>query len=190
MFNKLLVENILRRPIGFDWQVQGLGMLRMYLDASRKYRLHIWDSAVKVPGVSALHNHPWDLQSNVVAGVYKQHRYIKPTEKYHVPQEFNQVTIKCGKDAQCTSEVEKVQLCQLPMEVYGEGYNYSQAASEIHWSVPDDGTVTIVARSPKDDPDHACVFWRGRGPWVTAEPRRATENEVLGVTERALQFWF
>lgn len=47
------------------------------------------DSALKVPGVSAMHNHPWDLISHVVAGVYKQHRFVEPTEALFVPEEFN-----------------------------------------------------------------------------------------------------
>lgn len=190
MENKLLVENILKHPEGFSWQMQGLGMLRIYLDGAKKFRLHIWDSALRVPGVSALHNHPWDLKSKVVAGVYKQYRYV-PIQTYHtIREEFNRVTIKCGEGAACTSDVEKVLLSRQPLEEYTEGQEYFQQASEIHWSIPEDGTVTLVDRTPKEDADHACVYWRGKGGWVTAEPRLATAEEVKSVTTRALESWF
>lgn len=189
MYTRLLVENILSHPMEFDWQVQGLGMMRIYLDASKTHRLHIWDSSLKVPGVSALHNHPWDLTSLVVAGVYKQYRYTDPVANQQ-GEEYNKVTIKCGEGAFCTTEPEKVKLFQSYLETYKERETYHQSASEIHWACPEDGTVTIVMRTPKADPDHAAVYWRGKGKWVSAEPRQATEEEIVSVCNRSLESWF
>lgn len=189
MYTRLLVENILKTPLDFKWQVQGLGMMRVYLDGDKTHRMHIWDSALRVPGVSALHNHPWDLTSLVVAGVYRQYRYTEPAPKQQ-GEEYNKVTIKCGEGAFCKTEAEKVQLFQSYIESYKPNDTYGQLANEIHWSCPEDGTVTIVKRSPKADPDHAAVYWRGKGPWVSAEPREATKEEVVTVTKRALESWF
>lgn len=98
--NKLLVKNIMDHPVDFDWSVQGLGMMRMYL--SPEVRLHVWDSCLKIPSASPLHTHPWDMESSVVAGRYKQHRYIL-RDNFSVGNfdEFNCSEIKCGSEA-CT----------------------------------------------------------------------------------------
>lgn len=185
---RLLVENILKHPREFSWSVQGLGMMRTYL--SQAVRLHIWDSALRIPGVSAIHSHPWDLQSVVVAGRYRQHRYVVPTWKGARPEEFNLVRIQCGEHACTVGEPQKVFLEEQPLELYLEGDTYAQTADEIHLSCPEDGTVTLVTRTFKDDRDHANVLWRGIGGWVDAKPRAATVDEVEAVTRRSLQTWF
>jgi hypothetical protein len=183
----LLVKNILERPAGFDWSVQGLGMMRIYL--SDEVRLHIWDSRLKVPAVSAIHSHPWDLTSLVVAGHYKQHRYVFPG-RYDVGEEFQCATIKCGENACVTQEPETVALAEGSLEIYKAGQDYFQSKDEIHLSIPEDGTVTLVTRTFHADRDHAKVYWRGRGAWVDAKPRPAMEEEVKAVTQHALEAWF
>lgn len=197
---RMMVESILTRPEGNRWQVQGLGMLRCYLDEAKRFRLHVWDSSLRTPGVSAIHNHPWNLLSIVIAGCYKQHRYVSGgLPKNNHTEEYNRVTIKCGEDACTVSKPELVKLTETPLEIYkatsGFGIvelpEYQQSANEIHQSIPDDGTVTLVERTYTDkSPDHAEVYWRGKGPWVDAKPRPATESELYSVTERALDFWF
>jgi hypothetical protein len=155
----MLVENILRHPEGNCWQVQGLGMLRCYLDEAKRYRLHIWDNALRVPGVSAMHNHPWNLKSTVIAGCYKQYRFTDPLGA-QFSEGYNMVTIKCGSEACVVSEPQKVRLSQSFMEVYITGSEYTQNADEIHVSVPDDGTVTLVERVVPDGGDPttlACI---------------------------------
>lgn len=186
---RLLVQNILARPGGFDWSVQGLGMMRLYL--SDEVRLHIWDSALKVPGVSAIHSHPWNMKSTVVAGRYKQHRFL-PTPEHYVRrgEKFKSVTIRCGEDA-CTMEPPvEVEMDEQKLEVYEPGETYLQSHDEIHLSCPEDGTVTLVERTFLEDRDHARVYWRGKGDWVDAKPRPATPDEVAQVTARALRTWF
>lgn len=187
---RLLVENILKHPKDFEWSVQGLGMMRVYL--SQAVRLHIWDSALKVPGVSPLHTHPWNMKSTVVAGRYKQHRYITELElnPLNKGEEFNMVEIKCGENACTMQEPQKISLVKCPLEIYKEGESYTQDSEEIHLSCPEDGTVTLVERTFKADRDHAKVFWRGKGGWVDAKPRPAEAHEVQDVTSRALRVWF
>lgn len=191
MYTRLCVENILRHPKEFKWSVQGLGMMRLYL--SDAVRLHIWDSCLRVPGASPLHNHPWDLDSLVIAGKYRQHRYrvVEAKDCYGNPnEEFNMSTIQCGEQACTMTDPEKVFLQEDPLEIYIEGQKYHQDKNEIHVSCPEDGTVTIVSRTFHEDRDHALVLWRGRGGWVDAKPRPATPEEIAEVTQRALTTWF
>lgn len=190
-FLRAAVKKILQHPNDFDWSVQGLGMMRLYLDKP-SIRLHIWDSSLKIAGVSALHNHPWDFHSVVIAGVMRNRRYDKLLRSCTGYEEFNEVQIKCGENACTRGETTKVWLCESPEEKYHAGSDYYQKFSEIHLSSPEDGTVTLVSRVvPKDNsPDYALVFWRGNGPWVDAKPREAEYEEVKDVCARALTTWF
>ena len=187
---RLLVQNILMHPREFEWSVQGLGMLRTYL--SQEVRLHIWDSSLKVAGASPYHDHPWDLDSLIVAGRYKQHRYgvPQPNDTWTPRQKFNSATILCGEAAQTVAETVELELVEMPLEIYSDGMMYSQKSEEIHLSCPEDGTVTIVKRTFKADRDHALVLWRGKGGWQSAKPRTATQEEVIDVTQRSLAMWF
>jgi hypothetical protein len=187
---KLLVENILKHPLHFGWSVQGLGMLRTYL--SQEVRLHVWDSSLKVAGASPYHDHPWDMDSLIVAGRYKQHRYVAPlpNDNWSVKLKFNSAMIQCGEAAQVVENPVEVELIEQSLEIYSEGQTYHQDSKEIHLSCPEDGTVTLVTRTFKSDRDHATVLWRGRGGWASAKPRDATEGEILEVTKRALETWF
>lgn len=81
-------------------------------------------------------------------------------------------------------------LIEQPIEIYTEGMSYKQTKDEIHYSIPEDGTVTIITRTFHEDRDHAMVYWRGKGGWVDAKPRPAEKNEVLLVAQRALEMWF
>lgn len=189
-YDRLLIENLLTKPHGFNWSVQGLGMMRLYL--SQAVRLHIWDGALRVPGVSAIHSHPWDLQSRVIAGRYKQHRYQVLAENATATyaEQFNLALIKCGEGACVMGEPTKLYMIEMPLEIYAAGEAYAQSKEEIHLSLPEDGTVTMVERTFHEDRDHARVFWRGQGGWVDAEPREATRKEIEEVTGRALRTWF
>jgi hypothetical protein len=184
---KLLVKNILQHPHGFHWQVQGLGMLRIYLEPAT--RLHVWDRALLVPGASPLHDHPWDFTSQVIAGRMVNHRFVRVVEPVSgVGEDWNCVQIKCGEGAHTIGDPTTVKLIRKEAESYGEGAFYTQTANEIHWSLPEDGTVTMCHR--RGSGDHANVFWRGKGPWVDAKPRTATRQEIKRVTQRALELWF
>lgn len=185
---KALVKALLQSPYALKWSVQGLGMMRTYL--SDEIRLHIWDSTLKVPNASPLHTHPWHLHSTVVAGIYIQRRYTQPLEVSDRTLEFNSALIKCGAGACALEEKKKVQLEATGLEYYEEDQSYYQHSSEIHYSTPTDGTVTLVTRTFTENRDNARVFWTGDGEFVSAEPRPATLEEVKRVTEASLGRWF
>jgi hypothetical protein len=182
---KQLVKAILTSPHDLKWSAQGLGMLRVYL--SQEVRLHIWDSRLKTDNVSPLHDHPWHLESYIVAGTLRQRRY----ELDYEGPIYNMATIKCGEGAHTLNKPEKVHLTNSNgLEEYKEGSVYTQHKSEVHESLPEDGTVTIVTRIFTENRDNAHVFWQGDGDFVSAEPRPATRDEVEMVTKNALQVWF
>lgn len=186
--DKLLVKTILRNAVnlGRGWTVQGLGMLRLYLDDST--RLHVWNSRFIIPGVSPLHTHPWAFDSIVVAGTVRQRRYTEKICTEYI-QSFNRAQITCGANAKIEQQ-DKVWLSELPEEVFNEGQSYRQWAEEIHRSYPEDGTVTLVTRHFQADREHAYVYWQGENGFVSAEPRNATPEEIQVFCTVALAKYF
>lgn len=194
---ELLVKKILEAPTPQPWSIQGFGMLRLYL--SPEIRLHVWDSRFRVPNVSMIHNHPWDFDSYIVAGELRQFRYSEVGVNRRDVEGFNasaddayfRSVIKAGPGGGLRDSPIGVYLLRGDEEVYGKGMSYTQHASEIHQSLPVDGTVTLVTRRfVRKDVDHAQTYWRANSEWVSAEPRPATAEEVRSFTSLALERWF
>lgn len=184
-FLKLPIKAILENPLGHVWSLQGLGMLRLYL--SKEVRLHVWSDHARVDEVSELHDHPWSFMSWIIAGKLKNTRFTKCDgggDRYMCQ------SLLCGTGGGLKGGPVPMQLSASRIEHYMEGDAYFQDAPEIHRSEPEDGTVTIIERRFSDDVDHARVFWEEGKPWVSAEPRVATDSEVLHITRNALQRWF
>lgn len=190
---RALVEEHLRSPdtVEAGWTVQGFGMIRTYvgpLSNRKKFRLNIWDDRLTVPNVSTVHDHPWDFESHIVAGVFVNQRYaILPPSEYGCPT-HSYTTIKTGTGGGLESA--PVQACGLRRaapEMYQAGATYAQVADEVHESLPARGTVTINERV--GDTEHARVFWPIGTEWVSAEPREATIREVQAAIKSALE-WF
>lgn len=179
---KKLVQHVLEYPKGYEWTVQGLGMMRTYL--APEIRLHVWDGKHKFPNVSELHTHPWNFHSIVVAGKVFNHRYVESGDGTQIMRQ----TIRCGEGGGLIGDPEKVRLTMGMKECYIEGDIYVQKAREIHRSSPLDGTVTIIHREFLDDTEHAYVYFDGE--WVTAEPRAATPQEIEDTCVIALGTWF
>lgn len=182
------------------WTLQGLGMLRLYIDRDKKHRLHVWDDRyIATPKPSELHTHPWHMYSYIVAGEIHNERFVRETEETYAThphgslpvQTWMEQTILCGTGGGlCDTKPEMVWLVQGNEELYGEGRVYKQRADEIHRSRPLRGTVTVVSRGMLDDTDHASVFWPTGQEWITAEPRPATPEEVYDICSNALETWY
>lgn len=179
-----VVKAILENPDNYHWTIQGLGMLRTYF--SPELRLHVWSPEHELPKVTKAHSHPWDFESYVVAGRMTNIRFFE--NEYGAP--FMAQVIKCGCDAYTVGEPEHRRFLKKHPEVYVEGDSYQQIASEIHCTIPDPGTVTIIRRQFGADVDHATVICPQGEPWVSAEPRPATLHEIHEITQNALKTWF
>lgn len=189
----LAVRKVLENPFIMSnrWSVQGLGMLRLYMDEKKEVRLHIWNSQIAAEYMrqsglrdwpSPMHDHPWDFKSTILAGKLYQCRYV-PND---AGADYNFMTIQCGPGGCAKSQPEPIKLLCQPQEEYNPGDSYYQRADEIHISQPIDGTVTVIERTFHEDTEHARVFWQAGKEWVTAEPRDATPQEVLDFCTSAL----
>lgn len=179
------VKEILEHPLDFEWSIQGLGMLRTYLDPDGVQRLHIWDPVNAVDEVSTIHDHPWDFASEIVSGVVRNQRYV---EDLHFGMPHMAQDIRCGVDGGLIGEPRRTGLQSDLLELYTPGQGYSQLAPELHESFPDAGAVTVITRTFHEQCDFAHVFWQGER-WVSAEPRPATPSEVMHFAGLARHHW-
>lgn len=183
LFARALARSIFDKPFTYEWTVQGFGMLRTYLDAEKRYRLNVWHKSLAVPGVSVIHDHPWDFKSLILAGQFYNTRYVEDvlnSEATHMGQR-----IRTGEGGGPEGKPFSVALAAVHREVYWDGDVYCQGAEEIHKSEYEDGTVTLNDRTRRPDPDHALVFWPYGEQWVDAEPRPATRDEIIRATSTA-----
>lgn len=177
-----LVQAILEWPLTHKWSLQGFGMLRVQLPGAM--RLNVWDKTFAAPGIdkSSVHTHPWHFDSYVVCGVLKNRRY--KVGAYGEGMVFNEQEIVTGPGGRVLGRPQQVWLWYKEDEFYRAGDVYHQDADEIHWSLPERGTVTLNDRV-RLPTDIAKVYWRGSA-WVTAEPRQATDAEVTAAASFAL----
>lgn len=173
------------------WMIQGLGMLQLKLDDERKRRLHIWDSRYQILDHTEIHTHPWDFVSTVLNGaicntVYEQPRYC-PLELG--PSHF-QITIKCGPESCIPSEPVPVWMEKIATLEYHAVNNgsYFMDKSVPHSTTQDPGTITLIERSNHDPENKADIFYPVCGKWVSAEFRKATNEEVIDIINEAKKY--
>lgn len=201
-----LVMNVLEDPLHGDfgtgeiakWTVQGFGFIRLYMP--NDCRLNIWHHKLTYdPQPSMLHTHPWNFVSEVVHGLLVNKRYRQVPAQLDNDEggpvvyrcaSFKKKRIRPGICIMDLSEPTLVSLVGGEAEVYTTGQSYYQDAHEIHETMFVDGTITINARERVGN-DEADVLWlhHGRGgaqEWVSAEPRPATDEEVLLICSEVL----
>lgn len=169
------VDEILRHPLDYPgWSLQGLGMLRLYL--TKGIRLHVWDTTRQFKDVSLIHNHPWNFTSVVLYGQVENRLYSVGTGT-----PFMRSKILCGPGGGKVSQPEQIFLKEYATQIIHAGEFYEQGFDEIHASYPSIGAVTVVEQFHTSDPDHAAVFWPKGTEWGSAEPRPATNEEIISI---------
>lgn len=185
---RALVKTVLMYPRNHRWTLQGFGFLRTYLPFgpnAKRFRLNVWDNDLTLPGVSIIHDHPWDFTSWIINGEFRNLRFV---EDHFNGEEYMHMRIKCGETGgSLGTDALPIRLRAMPVECYTTGDIYQQRADEIHLSAFDQGTVTLNDRT--GDTEMPRVFWPAGGDWVDAKPREATEMEVAKTTLLALEKW-
>lgn len=185
---RTMVKTILLHPFNFAWTLQGFGFLRTYLPYgpnAKRFRLNVWDNSLTLPGVSIIHDHPWDFTSWIINGNFRNVRFV---EDYFNGDEYEYMRIKCGETGGSLGTAPTpIRMRAMPPEFYTAGDIYNQKADEIHKSDFDDGTVTLNDRT--GDTEMPRVFWHAGLKWVDAKPRNATEMEIRTATGRAVREW-
>src|SRR5664279_5364889 len=71
-----LVRNILEHAADYPWRIQSIGVLAVWLDDQRSYRLNVWDPEGAI-GDPPVHDHPFDFTSTVIVGELVNTRYVE-----------------------------------------------------------------------------------------------------------------
>jgi hypothetical protein len=195
------VHELLWREWKFlEWQVQGFGMLRTYLGGPGETRLQIWDQRLAAVGNSAIHDHPWDFTSKIIAGTMINQRYRRPGldgffyggSTTSLARHYKERIITPGVAGGASEEIRDVFLMEGPIEVYSAGEQYSQTWDELHLSRYVQGTVTVIQRHRTRGEDKASSIWPADNdvPWSFYESRPAGITEVRTVIDSCLRMWW
>lgn len=176
-FGKNEVHQIFNEMDKFEWSIQGFGFMRTYLDDDEIHRLHIWTNEYRVKNVSDIHDHPWDFESKIIAGVLINNRYKVTPDKFG---SYKQQKIRPGA-AKMLGEPTGCSLDVLQKETYFEGGRYSQKATEVHRTELYGSAISIIKRDFIGDREQALSYYKADEKWVDAKPRPATRKEAWNI---------
>lgn len=186
-----LVKAVLQQWRAYTWTIQGFGFMRTKLEDVG--RIHIWDPRLAVPLVSTMHSHPWPLKSTIISGELINQRFgIQTVPETGDELIYQHSRIKTGEGGGLTGELERVLLYADSPEYYRAGEMYEQKPEEVHRTIAEPGTVTLLERPQGPPLEEASVFWPWGTNWVSAEPRPVDQNNlyiVQQVVEWALRRW-
>lgn len=191
MYSSQDVKDVLLNWKDHQWQMQGFGMLRTYLPGEGEPRLQIWDQRLAQPGNNTVHDHPWNFESHIYAGVLWNQRYFIDRRHSFHGQMWEEHFITPGVGGGLTEKKSHpVRLAPQQLEMYAKDEGYGQTWSELHLSRYLNGTVTLITRERARPSDSASSFSNGRVPWSFFEPRPATQEEILRtITYSLLEWW-
>jgi hypothetical protein len=157
--------------------MQDVGLLALWLDERREYRLHVWDPERGV-GDPPVHDHPFGFTSMVLAGELINRRYVEDANGI----EYARHRYRPGaEDARRTDSVRLT----ASDTVLAPGDSYRQRADELHSSAQTPGTVTLLRFGPLAERELTVCLAPG-APWVSVGARPATAAEVTRITGAAL----
>lgn len=180
-----LVKSILQQWRSYTWTVQGFGFIRTKLE--NVGRIHVWDSSLATPKVSTAHTHPWPLRSTIISGEIINQRFQLDECASALP--YMHSRIATGEGGGLIGEPEEVWLLPKTPETYRPGDVYVQTPNEIHRSIPQDGTVTLIERPQGPPLEEASVYWPRGTYWVSAEPVPAEPWRIEPIIDYALSRW-
>jgi hypothetical protein len=181
-----LVRSILGRWQAYEWTIQGFGFARTKI--ADIGRIHIWDSRLATQLVSTMHTHPWPLRSTIISGELINHRFTHRLGTSELP--YIHSRLKTGEGGALIGEPEPIALDAHDPEFYAAGESYSQLPEEIHRTMAQDGTVTLLERPQGPPLEEASVYWPAGMSWVSAEPRKPrSEYELQPIVTLALARW-
>lgn len=186
---KSLVKKILEHPESYEWSLQGFGQLRLYL--SKEIRLHVWSGKFQyIPQPDPIHDHPWDFESEVIAGSLLNVRYAIGPSREDRFLNYKKITIQCGPGGKAEPGYNHVYLFAHTIECIEAGNGYKQHAEEIHESIPAEGSVSVITRRFLADTEHAHVFVPRGKEFTSAEPLKAEPGIAKIMCDTALERYF
>lgn len=178
-----IVKKILNNPLDYEWELQGFGMLRTYID--KDTRMQIWLNSFIIQDVTDIHTHPWDFTSYIYQGRISNFIFKEESGDFNTKKTFyDKCYILTGKDAYVKSK-EKVNLTRTKICTYLKGETYVHSKVVPHRIDFIDGTITILTKMNKEKQSFAYSYVKSGREWVSAAPRPATKKEILTFIDAA-----
>ncbi len=196
--------DILKNPFNYEWEVQGLGMMRTYINKDTRFQ--IWNKDLIVDGVTDIHTHPWDFISVILQGKITNHIYKEYPEQVNKSKKYFRCLINTGEDAY-VKEKNEVYLLKCDKKTYTSGNFYIHKKHIPHKITFKDGTVTVLNKFNKNEEcekyikytdNHITVLGQEKSSeaytyvkdgkeWVSAMPRPAKDYEIYDTVKKALE---
>lgn len=198
--------DILKNPSNYEWEVQGLGMLRTYLNKDTRFQ--IWNKDLIVDGVTDIHTHPWDFISVILQGKITNHIYKEYPEQVNNSKKYFRCLITTGEDAY-VKEKNEVYLLKCDKNTYTSGIFYIHKKHVPHKIKFKDGTITVLNKFNKnvesenkkyvkytdshitvlgqEKSSEAYTYVKDGNEWVSAMPRPAKDYEIYDTIKKALE---
>lgn len=180
-----IVKKVMENPFDYEWELQGFGMLRTYID--KNTRLQIWLKDFIVPDVTDIHTHPWDFQSFIYQGQITNFIFKEYALEDQLSGEWFQ-SDRCLILTGVTAFVkEKTPIILKPLDKvgYSRGDIYFHGKDVPHRIDFIDGTITILTKSNIHEDSLAYSYVQNGGEWVSAAPRLATKEEIIPFIDAA-----
>ena len=178
-----IVKKILNNPLDYEWELQGFGMLRTYID--KDTRMQIWLNSFIIQDVTDIHTHPWDFTSCIYQGRVSNFIFKEDSGYFNTAETFyDKCYILTGENAYVKSK-EKVNLIRTKICTYLKGETYVHSKVVPHRINFKDGTITILTKMNKEEHNSAYSYVRAGGEWVSAAPKPATKKEILTFIDAA-----
>ena len=186
MDEKETLLDILKNPSNYEWEVQGLGMLRTYLNKDTRFQ--IWNKDLIVEDVTDIHTHPWDFVSLILQGKITNHIYKEYPEQVNDSKKYFRCLITTGEDAY-VKEKSEVYLLKYEKNTYPSGIYYIHKKHDPHKIKFKDGTITVLSKFNKNDESEAYTYVKDGNEWVSAMPRPAKDYEIHDTIKKALELY-
>lgn len=182
---KLKIKELLENPLDYEWEIQGFGMLRTYID--KDTRVQIWHNDYKVPNVTDIHTHPWNFTSKIIQGVMRNICFVETEHNDKSSRgTYNRCLILTGENAY-VKEKTKVNLTKQTPSIYIKGTKYKHRKDVPHRTDYVNGTITVLTKKAINEDSLAYSYTPGDSDWVSAAPRIATKGEILFFVNSALE---
>lgn len=179
------IEEILKNPFNYKWELQGFGMLRTYIEEDT--RLQIWSKNHIVENVTDIHTHPWDFTSIIYQGEIINHTFGEhDLNSSVVGEKFDRCLILTGEKAY-VKEKTPIKLNKWTLQRYKKGEVYFHAKNIPHRINFVDGTITILIKRSINPDSLAYSYVKDKEEWVSAAPRIATIEEIeefIGIAKK------
>ncbi len=174
------MRDILEHPANHPWRMQNVGLLGLWLDERREYRLHLWDPA-RCVGAPPVHDHPFDFTSTVIVGELVNTRYFEDP----IGIEYSRHRYRSGREDDRSTDTVRL----VPHEtMLSSGDRYRQSSTELHSSRQAPGTVTLIQFGPLAERELTVCLEPG-APWVSVGARPASAGEVKRIAGAALDLF-